>query len=246
MSLIDWSVFLGFLAYVVYDGLRHSRRSQSADDYFLAGRSVPWWAVGLSIMATQASAITMIGTTGQGWHDGMRFVQFYFALPLAMIILCFTAVPLYHKLKVTTAYELLGVRFDKKTRLLSALLFLILRGLSVGFVIYAPALVLAKVLAVPMPATVIFMGGVAVVYTSIGGLSAVIRTDIKQMIVMSIGLVIALAAILMKLPDEIGLSGALTLASAADMADSSRGRSPRTIATLSSSRSRHTAASACR
>lgn len=212
MSVIDWALFVAFLAYVVFDGTRRARQNRTSEDYFLAGRQVPWWAVGLSIMATQASAITMVGTTGQGWYDGLRFVQFYFALPLAMLILAVTAVPLYHRLKVSTAYEYLGVRFDAKTRVLSALLFLVLRGLSVGFVIYTPSLVLAKVFNVPLSTTIIIMGGIAVIYTSIGGLRAVISTDVKQMTVMVIGLVVAFFAILARLPDGVGLKEALSLA----------------------------------
>jgi Na+/proline symporter len=215
MSVIDWALFIAFLAYVVFDGTRRARQNRTSEDYFLAGRQVPWWAVGLSIMATQASAITMVGTTGQGWYDGLRFVQFYFALPLAMLILAVTAVPLYHRQKVSTAYEYLGVRFDAKTRVLSALLFLVLRGFSVGIVIYAPSLLLAKVFNVPLSTTIIIMGGIAVIYTSIGGLRAVISTDVKQMTVMVIGLVVAFFAILARLPDGVGLREALSLASEA-------------------------------
>jgi len=215
MSVIDWTLFVAFLAYVVWDGTRRARAARDADDYFLAGRAVPWWAIGLSVMATQASAITMIGTTGQGWHEGMRFIQFYLALPLAMIILAYTAVPLYHRLRVTTAYEYLGIRFDGKTRVLSAFLFLVLRGLSVGFVIYTPSLVLAKVFNLPLAPMIITMGGVAVVYTSLGGLGAVIRTDVKQMCVMVLGLVVALVFLVAKLPDGVGLADAVGLAAEA-------------------------------
>ena len=212
MSFVDWALFIAFLAYVVFDGTRRARKNRTSEDYFLAGRQIPWWAVGLSIMATQASAITMIGTTGQGWYDGLRFIQFYFALPLAMLIIAFTAVPLYHRLKVSTAYEYLGLRFDAKTRVLSAFLFLVLRGLSVGFVIYTPSLVLAKVFNVSLSVTILIMGGIAVVYTSIGGLRAVISTDVKQMAVMVVGLVVAFFAILSHLPEGVGFKEALTLA----------------------------------
>jgi len=212
MAPLDWILFLGFLLYVVVDGARRGRTSHSSDDYFLAGRSQPWWAMGLSIMATQASAITMIGTTGQGWADGMRFVQFYYALPLAMLILAYTAVPHFHRLQVSTAYEYLGRRFDGKTRALSALLFLVLRGLSVGFVIFTPSLVLAKVFGLPLSLMVMVMGGVAVAYTAVGGLGAVIATDVKQMTVMTLGLVVALWMLVQQVSDGVGLSGALTLA----------------------------------
>jgi Na+/proline symporter len=215
MTAIDWTLFAAFLAYVVWDGTRRARAARDADDYFLAGRAMPWWAIGLSVMATQASAITMIGTTGQGWHEGMRFIQFYLALPLAMIILAYTAVPLYHRLQVSTAYEYLGIRFDGKTRILSAFLFLVLRGLSVGFVIYTPSLVLAKVFNLPLAPMILFMGGVAVVYTSLGGLEAVIRTDVKQMSVMILGLVVALVFLVAKMPHGVGLTDAVGLAAEA-------------------------------
>jgi len=163
-------------------------------------------------MATQASAITMIGTTGQGWVDGMRFVQFYLALPLAMVILAVTLVPHYHRLQVHTAYEYLGERFDAKTRLLGAALFLFLRGLSVGFVIYAPSLVLSKVFGMPLGAMVLVMGGVAVAYTTMGGLGAVIATDVKQMTVMVAGLGVAVVMVIVNMPPDVGLDGAMTLA----------------------------------
>ena len=212
MHAVDWTLFFGFLGWIVWDGLRRAKKDHTTDDYFLAGRSVPWWAVGLSVMATQASAITMVGTTGKGWEEGLRFVQFYFALPIAMVILAFTAVPLYHRLKVSTAYEYLGVRFDRKTRLLAALVFMVLRCLSVGFVIYAPSLVLAKVLDLPLSAMILTMGGIAVIYTSIGGLGAVIRTDVKQMAMMIVGLILAAACLVAKMPDGVGLDGAIRLA----------------------------------
>lgn len=212
MSVVDWFVFFGFLAYVVWDGLRKPRRVDDADEYFLAGRSVPWWAMGVSILATQASAITMIGTTGLGWQDGMRFLQFYFALPIAMLLLIFTIVPLYHRLRVTTAYEVLGQRFDGRTRQLAALLFLVLRCLSLGFVIYAPSVVLAKILALPVNGTIVATGGVAVLYTSLGGLRAVISTDIKQFAVMTLGLLVTLVVLVAKLPVDVDLRSALQLA----------------------------------
>lgn len=214
MQFLDWTLFVGFLVYVIWDGTRRARTIHGSKDYFLAGRAVPWWAMGLSIMATQASAITMIGTTGQGWADGLRFVQFYFALPLAMIILSVTAVPAYHRLGVSTAYEYLGLRFDQKTRLLSAVLFLVLRGLSVGFVIYAPSLILAKVFALPVTYTVLFMGVVAVLYTAIGGLGAVISTDVKQMTVMTAGLVVAFLMALHHVTEYVSIGDAVRLARA--------------------------------
>ena len=210
--MLDWILFVGFLAYIIWDGVRRAGSQHGAEDYFMAGRSVPWWAAGLSIMATQASAITMVGTTGQGWADGLRFVQFYFALPLAMVLLAIFAVPVYHRLRVHTAYEYLGIRFDEKTRVLSALLFLVLRCLSVGFVIYTPSLVLSKVFGLPLQGTILVMGGVAVLYTSLGGLGAVISTDVKQMTVMALGLVVAVFIAGRDVGQLVGFAGAREIA----------------------------------
>ena len=215
MHVVDWILFTGFLAWVVWDGARRGRGAHSSEDYFLAGRAVPWWAMGLSIMATQASAITLVGTTGQGWADGLRFVQFYFALPLAMLILGRLAVPAYHRARVTTAYEYLERRFDRKTRVLAALLFLVLRGLSVGFVIYAPSLVLSAMFGLPLSVTVLVTGGVAVAYTAVGGLGAVIATDVKQMTVMALGILVAFGVLLARVSGDVGLEGAWRVADAA-------------------------------
>ncbi|MEZ4648296.1 MAG: sodium:solute symporter [Candidatus Eisenbacteria bacterium] len=215
MHWLDWILFVGFLAYIVWDGVRKSGSQHGSEDYFMAGRSVPWWAAGLSIMATQASAITMIGTTGQGWSDGLRFVQFYFALPIAMIVIAIWVVPAYHRLEVHTPYEYLGIRFDEKTRLLSALLFLVLRCASVGFVIYTPSLVLSRVFGLPISLTILVMGGIAVVYTSLGGLSAVISTDVKQMTVMTIGLIVAVVVAGREVSGLVGWSGAYQIAESA-------------------------------
>ena len=137
MHPLDWTIILAYLTWVIYDGLRRSRNTDAVEGYFLAGRSLPWWAVGLSVMATQMSAITLVGTTGQGYADGMRFVQFYFGLPVAMIILSVTRVPFFYRAKVFTAYEYLEKRFDAKTRVLAGLLFLVSRGLAVGVIISA-------------------------------------------------------------------------------------------------------------
>ncbi|MGE3165760.1 MAG: sodium:solute symporter [Planctomycetota bacterium] len=213
MTAIDWALFVGFLAYVIWDGVRKRRRDDDPDGYFLAGRSVPWWAMGISILATQASAITLIGTTGLGWQQGMRFLQFYLALPIAMLILIFSIVPLYHRLRVTTAYEYLGQRFDHRTRLLAATLFLVPRCLSLGVVIYTPSIILGKVLTIPSWAIIVGTGSIAVLYTSLGGLRAVISTDTKQFAIMIVGLLIALGALLSRLPADIDLGSALRLAS---------------------------------
>ena len=135
MKTLDWIIVVAYLLYIVYDGLRLTKKSNEVEGYFLANRSLPWWAVGLSVMATQLSAITLVGATGQAYNDGMRFVQFYFGLPIAMIILCVTVVPFFYRAKVYTAYEYLERRFDAKTRALASLLFLIQRGMSCGVII---------------------------------------------------------------------------------------------------------------
>src|SRR5574339_351944 len=146
MHWIDWAVLIGFTLWIVYDGLKRTRDSHELEGYFLAHRSIPWWAAGLSVMATQLSAITMIGTTGQGYNDGMRFIQFYYGLPIAMIILSVTLVPFFYRARVYTAYEYLEQRFDAKTRALASALFLVARSLSTGAVISAPAVILSVVL----------------------------------------------------------------------------------------------------
>src|ERR671921_2253074 len=146
MHPIDWTILIAFVAWIVYDGLKRTRDSDKIEGYFLATRSIPWWAAGISVMATQLSAITMIGTTGQGYNDGMRFVQFYYALPAAMIILSVTLVPFFYRSGVYTAYEYLERRFDAKTRSFTSLLFLMSRGMSVGAVVSAPSIVLSLVL----------------------------------------------------------------------------------------------------
>ena len=141
MSLIDWSVVVAYLTWVVWDGLRQAKKSKDVEGYLVAGRSLPWWLVGLSVMATQLSAITMIGTTGQAYLNGMRFLQYYYALPLAMVILSVTLVPFFHKANIFTAYQYLETRFDSKTRSLTAFLFLLSRSMSCSVVISAPAVV---------------------------------------------------------------------------------------------------------
>ncbi len=214
MHALDWVLFVGFLGYVVYDGVRRSAKNHDATDHFLAGRSARWWVVGLSIMATQASAITMVGTTGSGWQDGMRFVQFYYALPIAMVILAFTIVPLYHRHQVSTAYEYLGLRFDRKTRILTAAVFLIQRCLAAGIVVYTAAVVLSALLGWAENTTILVIGTLAMVYTTIGGMRAVLSTDVKQMAVMAIGLGAALAYAVKALPEGVGLTDAWSIAGA--------------------------------
>src|SRR5215218_4600405 len=158
MRAFDWVVVVVYLVWIVWDGLRRSHATDQLEGYFLANRSLPWWAVGLSVMATQLSAITLVGATGQGYADGMRFVQFYFGLPIAMIILSVTLVPFFHRARVYTAYEFLEKRFDVKTRTLASVLFLCSRGLSCGVIIAAPAVILSIVLGWNLTLTILAIG----------------------------------------------------------------------------------------
>src|SRR5687768_3514448 len=212
MHWIDWSIVVGFTAWIVYDGLKRTRDSDELEGYFLAKRSIPWWAAGLSVMATQLSAITMIGTTGQGYNDGMRFIQFYYALPVAMIILSVTLVPFFYRSGVYTAYEYLERRFDPKTRSLTSLLFLLSRGMSVGAVVSAPAVVLSLVLGWDLTATALLITLPAVVYTMFGGVQAVTWTDVKIMALIVVGLFAMIAAAVIGLPAGIGLGDGLGIA----------------------------------
>src|SRR3954467_5680671 len=158
MRLVDWLVGLSYLGFIVYDGLKRSKATNEIDGYFRANRSLPWWAVGLSVMATQLSAITLVGTTGQGYGDGLRFVQFYYGLPIAMIILSLTVVPFFTRANVYTAYEYLEQRFDAKTRSLTSILFLISRGMSCGVIIAAPAVILSIILQWNLAVTILAIG----------------------------------------------------------------------------------------
>ncbi|HET9371540.1 MAG TPA: sodium:solute symporter [Vicinamibacterales bacterium] len=212
MHPIDWAVLIGFTAWIVYDGLKRTKDSHEIEGYFLAKRSIPWWAAGISVMATQLSAITMIGTTGQAYADGMRFIQFYFGLPLAMIILSVTLVPFFYKAKVYTAYEYLERRFDAKTRSITSLAFLISRGLSVGAVISAPAVVLSLVLGWNLTATALAITLPAVVYTMFGGVQAVTWTDVKTMTLIVVGFFVMLAVAWLGLPDGVGVTDGLAAA----------------------------------
>jgi Na+/proline symporter len=212
---VDWAIVAVYLIWIVWDGLRLTKRSKELEGYFLGGRSLPWWAVGLSVMATQLSAITMVGTTGQGYGDGMRFLQFYFALPLAMIVLSLTLVPFFHTTKVYTAYEYLERRFDAKTRAFTSLLFLISRSMSLGVVISAPAVVFSVVLGVDLTTTALLIGVPTIVYTMFGGVQAVTWTDVKQMVLIVFGLVAAVVVLIVRLPDDVSVVQALRLAGAA-------------------------------
>ena len=214
MHPVDWTILIAFTAWIVYDGLRRTKDSHSLEGYFLARRSIPWWAAGISVMATQLSAITMIGTTGQGYNDGMRFIQFYFGLPLAMIILSVTLVPFFYKSGVYTAYEYLERRFDAKTRSFTSLLFLLSRGMSCGAVVAAPAVVLSLVLGWNLTATSLAITMPAVVYTMFGGVQAVTWTDVKIMFLVVFGLFAIIVAAVLGFPDGVSLTDGLSIAAA--------------------------------
>ncbi|MBI2221128.1 MAG: sodium:solute symporter [Acidobacteria bacterium] len=215
MRPLDWAVVVAYLVWIVWDGLRRSKRTDEVEGYFLANRSLPWWAVGLSVMATQLSAITLVGTTGQGAADGMRFVQFYFGLPIAMIILSVTLVPFFYRAKVYTAYEYLEHRFDMKTRTLAAVLFLLLRSLSCGAVIAAPAVILSVVLGLNLTLTILLIAVPTAIYTILGGVQAVTWTDVKQMFVIVAGVLAAVAVLIAGLPEDISALDAFRVAGAA-------------------------------
>ena len=214
MHAIDWAIIAGYLAWVLYDGIKRAKGTDAVEGYFLASRSLPWWAVGLSVMATQLSAITLVGTTGQAATDGLRFVQFYFGLPLAMIILSVTLVPFFHRAKVYTAYEYLERRFDARTRALASLLFLVSRGLSAGVIIAAPAVILAIVLGWSLPLTILAIGIPTTVYTMLGGVQAVAWADVKQMVIILVGVAAAVVALVAGLPDKVGVESTLHVAGA--------------------------------
>ena len=215
MRPLDWVVMFGWLAFIVSYGLYRGRGSTTVNKYLLAGKTMPWYAMGLSIMATQASAITFISTTGQSYTDGMRFVQFYFGLPLAMVILSATAVPIFHRANVYTAYEYLEKRFDAKTRALVSGIFLIQRGLAAGLSLYAPAVVLSVILGWPDRLTTVIMGGLIVLYTSLGGIKAVTWADVQQMMLIFCGLVTAFVMAIHLLPHGVSFGNAVSLAGAA-------------------------------
>ena len=214
MHPVDWFIIALYLGWIIYTGIEHTRGSKEIEGYFLGNRSNPWWAVGLSVMATQLSAITMVGTTGQGYSDGLRFVQFYFGLPLAMVILSVTAVPFFHRARVYTAYEYLERRFDIKTRTLTSALFLLSRGLSCGTIISAPAVILSIIMGWNLTLTVLLIGIPTAIYTMLGGVQAVTWTDVKQMYVIVFGLVAVAIALVLGLPGDVSIGDALHVAGA--------------------------------
>ncbi|MBK7928364.1 MAG: sodium:solute symporter [Bryobacterales bacterium] len=215
MRTLDWIVLVVSLVFVIGYGLWRSRRTSTTDDFLLANREMPWYAMALSIMATQASAITFISTTGQAYADGMRFLQMYLGLPLAMILISATAVPIFHRARVYTAYEYLEQRFDAKTRTLVSIVFLIQRGLGAGVALYAPAIVLTVIFGWPDYITTAIMGVLVVVYTTLGGIRAVTWTDFQQMLIMMAGLLAALASAIWMLPADVTFLDAVRTAGVA-------------------------------
>lgn len=212
MTTIDWIVMIITIIAIPSFGLWRGRATKSVNDYLLAGKTMPWYAMGLSIMATQASAITFIATTGQAYVDGMRFVQFYFGLPVAMVILSATAVPIFHRSGVYTAYEYLEKRFDAKTRALAAVVFLVQRGMAVGVAIYAPAIVMSVIFGWNDRITTLVIGIVCVIYTTKGGIPAVTWTDVMQMIVIFTGLILGIVTVLSLMPQDVTFMDAVFLA----------------------------------
>ncbi|WP_422090765.1 sodium:solute symporter [Tenacibaculum ovolyticum] len=216
MQNIDWIVLSLTLLFIVFYGVWKTKGSKNAEEYIKGGNDSKWWTIGLSVMATQASAITFLSTPGQAFHSGMGFVQFYFGLPIAMVIICLVFIPIYHKLKVYTAYEYLEGRFDKKTRTLTAILFLIQRGLAAGITIFAPAIILSAVLGWDLITLNIIIGFLVIIYTVSGGTKAVSVTQKQQMAVIFAGMFIAFYLILQYLPDGITFTKALEIAGASD------------------------------
>ena len=214
MTPLDWIVMVFTIVAIPSFGLWRGRGSNTVNQYLLAGKTMPWYAMGLSIMATQASAITFIATTGQAYVDGMRFVQFYFGLPIAMVILSATAVPIFHRSGVYTAYEYLEKRFDAKTRALAAVVFLIQRGMAVGIAIYAPAIVMSVIFGWPDRITTLIIGIVCVIYTTKGGIPAVTWTDVLQMSIIFSGLILGLITVVSLMPHGVSFADAVYLAGA--------------------------------
>jgi len=214
MVALDWSILLGTLAFIVFYGVWKNRENNSIEDYLKGGNTSRWWTIGLSVMATQASAITFLSTPGQAYHDGMGFVQFYFGLPLAVVIICLFFIPIYHRLKVFTAYEFLEERFDLKTRTLTAVLFLVQRGLAAGITIYAPAIILSVVLGWNLKVLILLIGFTVILYTLIGGTRAVNVTQKQQMFIIFFGMIIVFIYIINSFPTDVGFINALNIAGA--------------------------------
>lgn len=216
MQLLDWLILIGTLGFIVIYGYYKTTGSKNVKDYILGNNEAKWWTVGLSVMATQASAITFLSTPGQAFQDGMGFVQFYFGMPLAMIVICVTFIPIYHRLKVYTAYEFLENRFDQKTRSLAAILFLIQRGLAAGITIYAPAIILSSILGWNLKLLNVAIGLMVIIYTVSGGTRAVNVTHKQQMFIIMLGMFATFYLLLSYLPEGVDFSKALKIASAGD------------------------------
>ena len=216
MQLFDWIVLIVTLLFIVIYGVWKTKGSKSVEDYILGSNETPWYTVGLSVMATQASAITFLSTPGQAYHDGMGFLQFYFGLPIAMVVICVTFIPIYHKYKVYTAYEYLEKRFDLKTRSLAAILFLVQRGLGTGLTIYAPSIILSALLGWNLTLMNIIIGVLVIIYTFSGGTKAVNVTQKQQMFVIMSGMFITFLLILYYLPNDMTFTSALHIAGAND------------------------------
>lgn len=214
MQQIDWIVLSVTLLFIVFYGVYKTKGSKNVEDYILGNKETNWWTVGLSVMATQASAITFLSTPGQAYHDGMGFVQFYFGLPIAMVVICVTFIPIYHKLKVFTAYEYLEQRFDLKTRTLASILFMVQRGLGTGLTIYAPSIILSTLLGWNLTILNIIIGILVIIYTYSGGTKAVNVTQKQQMFVIMSGMFITFFLILHLLPNEMTFSNAMHIAGA--------------------------------
>ncbi len=219
MQLFDWIVLVVTLLFIVIYGVWKTKGSKNVEDYILGSNETPWYTVGLSVMATQASAITFLSTPGQAYHDGMGFLQFYFGLPIAMVVICVTFIPLYHKYKVFTAYEYLEKRFDLRTRSLAAILFLVQRGLGTGLTIYAPAIILSALLGWNLTIMNIVIGVLVIIYTFSGGTKAVNVTQKQQMFVIMSGMFITFFLILYYLPNDMTFTSALHIAGANDKMD---------------------------
>jgi Na+/proline symporter len=214
VSAVDWAVLVATLAGIVTYGSWRSRGVHTTESFLRAGKDIRWWTIGLSVIATQASAITFLSVPGQAYQDGLGFVQFYFGLPIAMVILSAVIVPIYHRLRLYTAYQYLEQRFDRRTRQFTALLFLVSRGLASGLAIYAPALVLSAVLGWPALWTNFILGGTTILYTVLGGSRAVSRTQSAQMALISVGLVAALVIAVVRLPSDVSFAQGVSLAGA--------------------------------
>lgn len=212
MNALDWIVMLGTLFAIVAYGIWKTRHVKTSQSYLRGDDDLKWWTIGLSIMATQASAITFLSTPGQAYADGMRFVQFYFGMPIAMVFLCIVVLPIYYRLKVYTAYEYLENRFDLKTRTLTAILFLVGRGLAAGLTIYAPSIILSAIMDWPLNWTIFLMGIFVIFYTVLGGTKAVSVTQKQQMVVILTGMFIAAAILVFQLPKDISFNDAVSLA----------------------------------